>query len=135
MKKILAILLSVLMLCSVIPFASVAADSDYYIELVADAEEVNAGDEIEFLSPEGLRNITLKLTEFEDASTGEISQKVSAGQGKSIRIKPSAWSLPIDEIKRLLPQYVIARKFSPLKDENRKMLDNKISEFNTLCND
>ena len=96
---------------------------------------INAGDEIEFLSPEGLRNITLKLTEFEDASTGEISQKVSAGQGKSIRIKPSAWSLPIDEIKRLLPQYVIARKFSPLKDENRKMLDNKISEFNTLCND
>ena len=47
MKKILAILLSALMLCAMIPFATVAADAaDYYIEIVADAEEVNAGDEV-----------------------------------------------------------------------------------------
>ncbi len=48
MKKLLAILLSVLMLCTMIPFAavSVSADDEYYIELVADAEEVNAGDEV-----------------------------------------------------------------------------------------
>ena len=47
MKKILAILLSALMLCAMIPFATVAAaDVDYYIELVADAEEVDAGDEV-----------------------------------------------------------------------------------------
>ncbi|MBR2320396.1 MAG: hypothetical protein IKA50_06415 [Clostridia bacterium] len=48
MKKLIAILLSVLMLCSVIPFAavSVSADDDHYIEIVADAEEVNAGDEV-----------------------------------------------------------------------------------------
>ena len=45
MKKLLAILLSALMLCAMIPFATVAAaDADYYIELVADAEEVDAGD-------------------------------------------------------------------------------------------
>ena len=48
MKKILAILLSALMLCAMIPFATVAvaADEDHYIELIADAEEVDAGDEI-----------------------------------------------------------------------------------------
>ena len=46
MKKLLAILLSMLLLCSMIPFATVSAAGDYYIELVADAEEVNAGDEI-----------------------------------------------------------------------------------------
>ena len=48
MKKLIAILLSVLMLCSVIPFAavSVSAADDYYIEIVADATEVNAGDEV-----------------------------------------------------------------------------------------
>ena len=96
---------------------------------------INSGEEIEFLSPTGLQNIALKLNEFEDAATGEITPKVSAGQGKAIRIKPDAWSQPIDEIKKLLPQYVIARKFSPLKDENRKMLDNKLAEFDTLCND
>ena len=43
--------------------------------------------------------------------------------------------MPIAEIKKLLPQYVIARKFAPLKDENRKMLDKKTSEFQTICND
>ena len=95
---------------------------------------INSGEEIEFLSPEGLQNIKLTLDEFEDATTGEITSKVSAGQGKSIRIKPSSWSLPIDEIKKLLPQYVVARKFAPLKDDNRKMLDNKTAEFQTLCN-
>ena len=46
MKKLLAILLSMLLLCSMIPFATVSAAGDYYIELVADAEEVDAGDEI-----------------------------------------------------------------------------------------
>ena len=46
MKKFIAILLSVLLLCTAIPFASVAATDEYYVELVADAEEVNAGDEI-----------------------------------------------------------------------------------------
>ena len=49
MKKFIAILLSVLMLCSVIPFASVAAadyEGEFYVEFVADAEEVNAGDEV-----------------------------------------------------------------------------------------
>ncbi|MBQ7088630.1 MAG: hypothetical protein IJN04_03215, partial [Clostridia bacterium] len=60
MKKLIAILLSVLMLCSVIPFAavSVSAADDYYIEIVADAEEVNAGDEVaievSFYGHEGL---------------------------------------------------------------------------------
>ena len=34
MKKLIAILLSVLMLCSVIPFASVAAAEDVTVELV-----------------------------------------------------------------------------------------------------
>ncbi len=46
MKKLLAILLSMLLLCSMIPFATVSAAGDHYIELVADAEEVNAGEDI-----------------------------------------------------------------------------------------
>jgi len=46
MKKLFAILLSMLLLCSMIPFAAVSAAGEYYIELVADAEEVDAGDEI-----------------------------------------------------------------------------------------
>ncbi len=46
MKKLLAILLSMLLLCSMIPFATVSAAGEYYIELVADAEEVNAGEDV-----------------------------------------------------------------------------------------
>lgn len=95
---------------------------------------INQNEEFEFLMPGSLKNIKLKLAEFEDASTGEISTKVSAGQGKAIRIKPNCWNLPITEVKKLLPQYTIARKFAPLTGTNKTMLDNKGQEFCKLCN-
>ena len=96
---------------------------------------INANDDIEFLIPNSLENLKLNLSQFEDAVTGEITSKVSAGQGKSIRIKPQDWNRPINEIKELLPQYVIARKKAPLTGENREMLDRKENEFKTLCSD
>lgn len=96
---------------------------------------INANEEFEFLLPDSLEVIKLKLNEFEDAYSGEITQKVSAGEGKSIRLKPQVWNRPITEIKRLLPQYVIARKFQPLSGEQGQMLKGKKSEFQTLCND
>ena len=66
----------------------------------------------------------LTLTEFEDADTAEITPRVSAGQGKKIRIKPTAWNKPIEQIKKLLPQYTIARKLGALTGENKEMFDN-----------
>ncbi len=96
---------------------------------------INSDEEFEFLIPNSLKNIKLKLSEFEDAQTGEITNKISAGQGKAIRLRPNVWNTPINEIKKLLPQYTIARKFSPLKGDNRKMQDNKTEEFNILCRD
>lgn len=94
---------------------------------------INANEEFEFLIPSSLENIKISLSQFEDAYTGEITSKVSAGQGKAIRIKSSDWPRPISEIKQLLPQHTIARKFAPLKDANRSMLDNKTTEFQILC--
>jgi len=93
---------------------------------------IEAGEPIEFLIPNGLNNLTLVLNEFEDADTGEITSKVSAGQGKKIRIKPTQWDKPISEIKKLLPQYVIARKFQGLKGENAEMYQHKLAEWNKL---
>jgi putative protease len=93
---------------------------------------IEAGEPIEFLIPNGLNNLTLVLNEFEDADTGEITSKVSAGQGKKIRIKPTQWDKPISEIKKLLPQYVIARKFQGLKGENAEMYQHKLTEWNKL---
>ncbi len=95
---------------------------------------INAGEFIEFLIPNGLDNLRLTLTEFEDAETAEITPKVSAGQGKKIRIKPNVWGKPISEIKKLLPQYTIARKIGSLNGANKEMFDRKQDEFDVLCN-
>ncbi len=47
MKKLLAILLAVLMLCAMVPFATVAAADEPTIQISIDAEEFNAGDEFD----------------------------------------------------------------------------------------
>lgn len=94
---------------------------------------IAGGEEIEFLIPGGLDNLKLKLDKFEDAITGEITDKVSAGQGKRIRIKPDVWGMDINEVKKLLPQYVIARKFQGLNGENKEMYEHKLNEWDTLC--
>ena len=94
---------------------------------------INSNEEFEFLIPNSLEVIKLKLSEFEDAESGEITPKVSAGQEKKIRLRPTVWNKPIAEIKKLLPQYVIARKFMPLSGENAAMLQHKKDEFEIIC--
>lgn len=94
---------------------------------------INSGEFIDFLIPNGLDNLRLTLTEFEDAETAEITSKVSAGQGKKIRIKPTAWNKPIEQVKKLLPQYTIARKLGSLNGANKEMFDRKQEEFKILC--
>lgn len=94
---------------------------------------INSGEFIDFLIPNGLDNLRLTLTEFEDADTAEITSKVSAGQGKKIRIKPTAWNKPIEQVKKLLPQYTIARKLGSLNGANKEMFDRKQEEFKILC--
>ena len=79
-----------------------------------------------------MENIRLILKEFEDAESGEITPRVSAGEGKKIRIRPQNWAQPVDEIKKLLPQYVIARKLQGLKGENKEMYERKKAEFAEL---
>lgn len=96
---------------------------------------INQNEEFEFLIPGSLDVIKLKLNEFEDAFDGTITPKVSAGEGKSIRLKPQVWNRPIDKIKELLPQYTIARKFQPLSGEQGDMLQRKHQEFDQLCTD
>ncbi|MBO4285613.1 MAG: U32 family peptidase [Alphaproteobacteria bacterium] len=95
---------------------------------------IESGETIDFLLPQTLDVLSLTFHEFEDADTGEISPKVSAGQNKKIRIKPQSWNRPISEIKKLLPVLSIARKFAPLSGENKAMYAHKLKEFETLCN-
>ena len=93
---------------------------------------INAGEAIEFLIPGTMENLRLTLTEFEDAVSGEITPRVSAGEDKRIRIRPQAWNKPIAQIKKLLPQYTIARKFQGLNGENAEMYVRKRAEFDNL---
>ncbi len=95
---------------------------------------IDQGEFIEFLIPGTMENIRISFTQFEDADTGEITSKVSAGQNKKIRLKAENFNRPIEEIKRLLPQYTIARKPAVLSDDNTTMLNHKKEEFCTLCN-
>ena len=95
---------------------------------------INGGEFIEFLLPGTLDNLRLTLTEFKDAETGEITPRVSAGQGKKIRINAAAFGKPAAEIKKLLPQYVIARKPAVLTPEDHIRLNQKKAEYQTLIN-
>ena len=94
---------------------------------------INKGEFIEFLIPNGLQNLRITFDEFEDADTGAITEKVSARQGKKIRLKAKNFDRPIAEIKKLLPQYVIARKPAQLPEDQQTMLNHKKDEFNCLC--
>ena len=94
---------------------------------------INGGEFIEFLLPGTLENLRLTLNEFEDAESGEITPRVSAGQGKKIRLRPQVWDRPLDEIKRLLPQYTVARKPATLPTQNQDQLAHKKAEFAQLC--
>ncbi|MBQ8482268.1 MAG: U32 family peptidase C-terminal domain-containing protein [Alphaproteobacteria bacterium] len=93
---------------------------------------INSGETIEFLIPKTMDNEKLTLSDFEDAVSGEITPRVSAGEGKKIRIRPQSWSKPVEQIKKLLPQYVIARKLQGLNGENKEMYNRKRSEFKQL---
>lgn len=94
---------------------------------------INGGEFIDFLIPGTLENFRLTLTEFEDADTAEITPRVSAGQHKKIRLHPQVWNKPVAEIKKLLPQYAIARKPAPLNGDNKTMYEHKLHEFGVLC--
>ena len=86
---------------------------------------ISKGEWIEFLAPNG-ENIRLDFDQFEDAFNGETTDKVSAGQGKTIRIKN------IGHLKEKLPQYTVARKPAKLTEQSQQMLNNKKEEFNQI---
>ncbi len=84
---------------------------------------IQAGEQIEFLAPNG-ENIVCNFAEFEDAIDGTITQKVSAGQGKKIRIKG------LD--KNILPALTIARKKITLNQETQALLNTTREVFKNL---
>ncbi|MDR1693842.1 MAG: U32 family peptidase C-terminal domain-containing protein [Lactobacillaceae bacterium] len=88
---------------------------------------IEEGDWIEFLKPGSFENVRVMFNEFEDAETGEITSRVSAGQGKKIRIKASQFG--IENVKDILPKFSIARRPSNLTPENETLLRKVQEEY------
>ncbi|SCA55637.1 Col [Candidatus Terasakiella magnetica] len=78
------------------------------------------GDVIEFLPPKEIEPIRLRLYEFEDAKTGEITHKVNPGQGKAIRVPISVFDQENpEELKKRIPALTVARRETPMSEEER----------------
>ena len=75
----------------------------------------------------GIKIMTLKT--IATGSTGNC-YILTSDSGKHLILDAG---IPIAEIKKLLPQYVIARKPTKLIDEQQTMLNHKKDEFNCLC--
>lgn len=72
---------------------------------------LQAGDAIEFLLPGGLSSIRLRLYDFENATTGKVTEKLSAGEQRAIRIPASAFHNEDQaELKSTLHPFTVARQ-------------------------
>lgn len=82
-----------------------------------------AGDLLQFISPTLREPIRVRLQHFEDAVTGQITEKVSAGQNKAIRIPLSIFHTHSPEaLRQHLPVLSVARKQALLTEEAKARL-------------
>ncbi|MBT4890953.1 MAG: peptidase U32 [Rhodospirillales bacterium] len=84
---------------------------------------LRAGDVLEFLPPEKMDIIRLRLYEFENAETGEVSDRVSPGQGRQIRIPASHFhSEDLATLKETLPPQSVVRTEANLNEDRQDLL-------------
>lgn len=84
---------------------------------------LEAGELLQFLSPTLREPIRVRLQDFEDAKTRKITDKVSAGQNKAIRIPLAIFqTLRPEEVKAHLPVMSVARKMSHLNEAEKARL-------------
>lgn len=88
---------------------------------------INSGEWIDFLIPSSMENVRVYFDKFEDFETGEITDKVSAGQSKKIRIRAEQFG--IENPKEVLPALTIARKLANLNEDNQAYLDKVKADF------
>ncbi|MBF0251413.1 MAG: U32 family peptidase [Alphaproteobacteria bacterium] len=84
---------------------------------------LKAGDVLEFLPPGQAEPIRLRLYEFENAATGEVTDKAAPGQGRAIRIAAAAFHAEDPEtLQAILPPLSIARTEAVLSAERQDLL-------------
>lgn len=84
---------------------------------------IDAGELLQFLSPGQYAPIRVRLHDFVDARTGQVTEAVSAGQNKAIRIPLTIFQRHTPaEIKALLPVLTVARKQRLLNEAQKARL-------------
>jgi len=99
---------------------------------------IESGDLIELISPLLKDPIRLRLQEFKDSNTGEVTTCVSAGQNKAIRINKNLFeSIDQTKIQEFLPALTVARKVKKITLNPQRLEEDKasfLSEINqTKC--
>ncbi len=83
-----------------------------------------SGDVLEFLEPGTLGGVRLRIYNFEEATSGQSSMKISGGEGRSIRLPLRLFHAEDGSgLKRRLPAGVVVRKSTPLRDHEREQLE------------
>ncbi len=82
-----------------------------------------SGDVLEFLPPGGLDCIRLRLYEFENATNRKRTEKISAGEGRAMRIRADVFMTEeISELKTKLIVGTVVRKARALTDAQNAAL-------------
>jgi putative protease len=97
-----------------------------------------AGDVLEFLPAASIECVRIRLYDFiqvdehNPKNTGKVSERVTAGEGRAIRIPASTFhNENITELKRILPPLTVARKARPLTDMQANQLRQNINSQST----
>ena len=98
---------------------------------VAIKNRIDAGDELEFILPNEYKTIRLKINEFINSKTNEITNVIHAGQDPVIKI-PLEWFVNInytkEQIMYSLPPLTLIRKTKQLTElEKDRIKQDKIS--------
>jgi len=81
-----------------------------------------AGDVLEFLLPNSIEVVRLRLYEFEAADTGLITERVTAGESRAIRIPLAAFHADGERVASSIVPGVVARKARPLEARDEAQL-------------
>jgi len=104
-------------------FGGVVRSQDAHGLVVEVKNRLQAGDVLEFLPPSRLECVRLRLYEFESAETGARLAKITAGEGRAIRVPFSAFHAEDeDELRRLLPPGTVLRKAKALSAQQAEQL-------------
>lgn len=88
---------------------------------------LKVGAVIEFLAPQEIEPVRLRLYEFENADTGEVADKANPGQGRAIRISASLFhNEDIASLKALLPVLTVGRTEAVLSEERQALLQGNL---------